>query len=330
MMPVQNVPQFGNQVHPSELIMAQAMQPVMYAMMLPMQTGTSMQMGNNFMGTPQQMTQMPQMWMPEASLQKATVKVSQVQGRQQMSSAGHVLAPHGFSSERLKELKNDLESGLAEREVAAIEAVTGRVWPLSKDAVGCRVVQLAIEKAHMSMAKALASELRSHIKEACANAHGNYVVQKVLTQLSSSFSSFVAEELAGSGARFARHQFGCRILCRLLEHCSTEEATQQLVKEILADEPLKLCQHNFGHHVAKSILEHGDDEHREFIANVLQSEVVENAKHRNASFVVEAALNYCSEEDQSSLRAELLFPEVVADLEQSRFGHFVARTLLER
>ena len=28
-------------------------------------------------------------------------------------------------------------------------------------------------------------------------------------------------------ARFARHRFGCRILCRLLEHCTTEASTQR-------------------------------------------------------------------------------------------------------
>lgn len=236
-----------------------------------------------------------------------------------------------FSSERMNELREELEGTTLQRS-AALEAISGNVWGLSRDVVGCRLVQLAFEKADPRMAKALSFELQGHIREAATSPHGNYVVQKVVTHLAPGVSSFVAEELLGNGARFARHRFGCRILCRLLEHCSKEEGTRQLVDEVLepADEALDLCRHSFGHHVVQSILEHGDSRHKELIAEVLHSDLLANANHRSASYVVEAALCHCEAEDQHALLEKLTIPAVVADLAQSRYGYFVARTLLQR
>ena len=34
-------------------------------------------------------------------------------------------------------------------------------------------------------------------------------------------------------SRFARHRFGCRILCRLLEHCTTEGSTQRRAMAVI-------------------------------------------------------------------------------------------------
>lgn len=239
-------------------------------------------------------------------------------------------ASAAFSVERIKELHEDLETGTTEQCSAALEAISGSVWALSKDELGCRLVQLALEKAGPSIAKALALELQGHVREVVASPHGNYVLQKVITHLAPSICSFIAEELLGNGARFARHRFGCRILCRLLEHRAMQEDTDLLVEEILQDAPLDLCRHSFGHHVVQSILEHGQDKHKEFIAHVLLSDLLVSARHRSASYVVESALCHCSIEDQNALLEKLTIPAIVADLAQSSYGCFVARTLLQR
>eukprot|EP00438_Fugacium_kawagutii_P029241 Skav229576 [mRNA] locus=scaffold568:769569:775299:+ [translate_table: standard] len=199
-----------------------------------------------------------------------------------------------------------------------------------------------------SLAEQLAQELRGHVKEAASSPHANYVLQKapgraggagggaghVITQLRPHASTFIAEELLDSGARFARHRFGCRILCRLLEHCTTESSTQRLISRILEDpsEALELCRHNFGHHVVQLVLErghptrrgscrggvvlgrlagaeriavdagisgahHAQPRHKELVLQVLYKDLATNAAHRRASYVVEAALNNCSPQE---------------------------------
>ncbi|CAE8674113.1 unnamed protein product [Polarella glacialis] len=236
-----------------------------------------------------------------------------------------------FDPQRSSELRAQLEAGGSDAALA-VSALQANVWALARDSQGCRLVQLAIEKADIRVGKALALELLGHVREASTSPHANFVLQKVVTQLSPSTSSFISEELLGNGARFARHRFGCRIICRLLEFCSAEESTHLLVDEMLQvpTEALELCRHSFGHHVVQCILEHGLARHKELIVEVLRQDLLGNANHRSASYVVEAALSHCSIEDQHSLLAPLVIPAVVAELAQSRYGCYVARTLLQR
>ncbi|CAE7236823.1 pum2, partial [Symbiodinium sp. CCMP2456] len=238
-----------------------------------------------------------------------------------------------LSKERCDDLRQQLQAG-HEGLALAMSEISDKVWPLSRDANGCRVVQLAMEKASNGVAKDLAAELHGHVREAAVSPHANYVVQKVITQLSPATSAFIGEELLGNAARFARHRFGCRIICRLLEHCSSQEGTLRLIDEVLEDpaEALDLCRHNFGHHVnvVQSILEHGDVRYKELIAEVLRHDLLANASHRSASYVVESALSHCSEKDQQALLQQLSHPNMVAELAQARYGFYVAKTLLQR
>ena len=235
-----------------------------------------------------------------------------------------------LSKERCDALRRQLQSndGLS----LAMSQISGMVWPWSRDANGCRVVQVAMEKASNCAAKDLAAELHGHVREAAVSPHANYVIQKVITQLSPATSAFIAHELMGNAARFVRHRFGCRIICRLLEHCSSQEGTLRLIEEVLQDpsEALDLCRHNFGHHVVQSILEHGDVKYKAQIAEVLLHDLLANASHRSASHVVESALSHCSETDQLALLQHLSHPSMVAELAQVRYGFYVARTVIQR
>lgn len=237
-----------------------------------------------------------------------------------------------LDDEQSAKLKGDLEAGDAEHASAVAKAeLLGSVWPYSRHPLGCRVVQLAIQTAKPAVGKAIAAELQGHVKEATESPHANYVLQKVIEQLSSATSSFIADELLVNAQRFARHRFGCRIVCRLVEHCSSEESTQKLIDTLLEDreEALDLCKHNFGHHVVQSVLEHGDARHKEIIADVLRHDLLANARHRSSSYVLEAALLHCSTKDQESLVHFLVQPHIVAELAQADFGVFVVRTLLK-
>mmetsp|Transcript_54430 Transcript_54430/g.102081 ORF Transcript_54430/g.102081 Transcript_54430/m.102081 type:complete len:396 (+) Transcript_54430:85-1272(+) len=236
-----------------------------------------------------------------------------------------------LSKDECENLRKLLEAG-GDQLAMAMTKISGKVWPLSRDANGCRVVQLAMEKAGNGAAKDLAAELHGHVRDAVVSPHANYVIQKVITQMSPATSAFIADELFGNGARFARHRFGCRIMCRLLEHCSCQEGTERLIDEVLEDrsEALDLCRHNFGHHVVQSVLEHGDCRYKVLIAEVLCSDLLGNASHRSASYVVESALSNCLEKDQQVLLQQLAQPSIVAELAQARYGFYVAKTLLQR
>lgn len=193
-----------------------------------------------------------------------------------------------------------------------------------------RAAQIALQKASAGDAAALASGMRGHVRSAVQSKFANYFIQKILEILPVERSRFIPEELRGSGAALARHRFGCRIACRILEHGSLDEgATADLLNEILDSGAEDLCNHTFGSYVVRHFLEFGLPEHRRKIAAALSADVMGFSKQRQGSHVVEAALKYCSAEDQRMLAEQLMGKrDQLMSLASSQFGHHVMKGLL--
>jgi len=248
-----------------------------------------------------------------------------------------LLSPRGSDSgagrQQYAAMIEALEAGeeeqMAELRTAALAEVHGKAARLAYDHQGCRLLQAAIHAADRVAAAGLAQELHGHVRSLLASPHGNYVLQTVVTALPTATSGFVASELLGAGAQSARHRFGCRILCRLIEHSGTSSELALLLAEVLA-EAEELCRHPFAHYVIQAILEHMPA-HRPRIVQALCAEALSNACHRSASHVMESALEYCDE----AARQEMLWvvlgggAESIAWLAQNQYGSFVLRTLLK-
>lgn len=134
------------------------------------------------------------------------------------------------------------------------------VWPASKDWHGCKRVQQALDDAATDDERiTLASALRTHVLEASRCPNANHVLQKCIEKLRPLDSQFILDEILNVGpnaaASVAKHQFGCRILQRLLEHCPAGQV-QGLVDELLRDAVL-LAMHRYGNYVLSAVLEHG-------------------------------------------------------------------------
>lgn len=226
----------------------------------------------------------------------------------------HGFAAHYAPADLLRCLESDDES-LGE----VIAALQGSVLSLSLDSTGCRLVQLAIQLADLQTAAEIAAELRGNVHLAIKSPHGNYVIQQVIEMLPPAQCNFIVQELLGFGASMARHRFGCRILCRLLEHCADE--ADLLINEVLAD-AVDLARHAFAHHVLESILEHGTIEQRRKIVLALCSDLQTSLSNRNASSVVEKVLIYCASEQQHTIIDALLTSssDVLAGAMRGRLG----------
>eukprot|EP00408_Alexandrium_pacificum_P051918 CAMPEP_0171263124 /NCGR_PEP_ID=MMETSP0790-20130122/56930_1 /TAXON_ID=2925 /ORGANISM="Alexandrium catenella, Strain OF101" /LENGTH=481 /DNA_ID=CAMNT_0011731717 /DNA_START=28 /DNA_END=1473 /DNA_ORIENTATION=+ len=225
-------------------------------------------------------------------------------------------------------LTEALEAGGEER-MAALSAMRGSVARLAFEREGCRCVQASIHSADLAASEPLVGELRGRALDAVYSQYANYVIQAVITDLPTAMSSFVVGELLGSGVAVARHRFGCRILCRLIEHSSGGEDLVVLVEELLA-EAGSLCRHPFAHYVVETMLEHLP-ECRQRIVQALRADLWVNACHRSGSHVVEAALAYGAEADRRALALQLLGSgrDSTVSLAQSPYGSFVLKALLK-
>jgi hypothetical protein len=187
--------------------------------------------------------------------------------------------------------------------------------------------QIVLKEASGHDAALLASSMQGHVRRASKSKHANYVVQKMVEVMPMAHTSFVAEELLGVAYETACHRFGCRLLCRILEHWSqSDRATLALLEELLVNAE-ELCSHTFGSYVIRHILEFGLPQHKHCVAAALLPQAAWLAKHKMASHVVEAALTSCSFEDQQTLAEVLLANQNIASLSTNQFGRHVVRVL---
>jgi len=229
----------------------------------------------------------------------------------------------------VSKLMAQLEAGGQDRD-EAVQALHGCMRDLSFDPLGCRAVQLALQVVDRKAIVKLLAELHGCVIESISSPHANFVMQKVVELMPQSLASFVVDELLGLGIQMARHRYGCRVICRLVEQ-RTNKATDKvarLIDEVLND-TRQLCRHNYGHHVVNTILEHGLPNQKQRAVSVLHSDLVRLSKNRNSCSVIEKALVTCVSLDKQCLFQELLSnAEAMLSISEHPFGHLVVKALL--
>jgi len=171
--------------------------------------------------------------------------------------------------------------------------------------------------------------LKDSVAEAMRSPHANYVLQKIIKVLTPAEARFVVEEINEDCLEWARHEYGCRIYCRLFEHWIQDKNTTALMDLVLADAE-GLMRHTFGHHVVECALDHGLPHQKQQIFAALRKNFLRNAGNRNAAYVVEKAIVNCGPSDQQTMFEDLLnhTPGDVATLARSQCGSMVLRALL--
>lgn len=195
--------------------------------------------------------------------------------------------------------------------------------------VSCMAAQLLLEQVSRTDVDALALTLRGDIRRAVWSKNANHVLQKIIDILHVEKTKFIIDEIREAGAEVTRHVFGCRVMCRILEHISVNEPnTVAMIDEILLDAE-ELCNHKYGSFVIRHILEFGLPHQKRCIVDAILPDLSALAKDQDASHVVEAALQHAEASDQRRLAKQLLRgKEELLDFSLGRFGHFVAKALL--
>ncbi|GMY38238.1 Pumilio-like 5 [Fagus crenata] len=126
------------------------------------------------------------------------------------------------------------------------------------------------------------------------------------------------------------HPYGCRVIQRVLEHCSDELQIQSIVDEILESASV-LAQDQYGNYVTQHVLEMRKPHARSQIIKKLRGKIVQMSQHKYASNVVEKCLEYGDPTEQ-----ELLIEEIIGQSEENdnllmkdQFANYVVQKILE-
>jgi hypothetical protein len=128
---------------------------------------------------------------------------------------------------------------------------------------------------------------------------------------------------------YATHVAGCRIYCRLLEHCAHLDGAWRLVSRVMSQ--LECLVHSrYGHYVVQKLLEHGPVECVEDVLDYVASDLDACLRDRDAIFVVLECLQRGASAPRARLEARLTESESRLELLRTTPARFQALLLLAR
>lgn len=211
----------------------------------------------------------------------------------------------------------------------------GQAVQLSMQMYGCRVVQKALEYVNRDRLVELVAEFQnpqvfSQLNITCSNynqislyqmlircvhdSNGNHVIQKcieVVSQASKNAESkdiaeymssriqFIIDAFKGQVKELSSHPYGCRVVQRILEHCTDNQ------KGVILEELRQCCgelvQDCYGNYVIQFVMQHGWDADRAVLIKEVQSNLLDFSQHKFASNVVEKCLQFANKKDRDEM-----------------------------
>ena len=193
--------------------------------------------------------------------------------------------------------------------------IMGQSVTLAMQMYGCRVIQKALEYVGTPRLIALVAEFDGQQVLRCVyDQNGNHVIQKCIEVVSRTARSASSEELSeylssriqfiitafrGQVKELSKHPYGCRVVQRILEHCTNAQKASVL-------EELRICcadlvQDQYGNYVIQHVMQHGWEADRAVLIREVQSHLLDFSQHKFASNVVEKCLQYANKNDRDAM-----------------------------
>jgi len=234
------------------------------------------------------------------------------------------------------DLEPPLDGARGARAAQIMAWVASGARALSLTQFGSRLVQQAVAVASSAQREQLAEALLRESRdedptELFCSPHANHVVAKLIAVMPPARLGRVGEAMRGEATSVARHQFGSRVLERLIEHCG-ENQIGFLLDEIMGDFEA-LARHQFGNFVVQRTLEHCSKARMHACVEKLLPHVLKHATHKTASNVVGCLLAHSDLDCQAAIADVFLAGRDEMSLETiaaTRYGSFVVHHLVDR
>jgi mRNA-binding protein PUF3 len=175
-------------------------------------------------------------------------------------------------------------------------------------------------------------ELEKNVILCVKDQNGNHVIQKAIERVPSEYIQFIIEAFKGKVKDLSLHQYGCRVIQRLLEH--GEEPTKRFILQELYDLGpglLELIDHQYGNYVIQHILLYGTPEDRAHVIAMVRDHLFDLSSHKFSSNVVEHCLINANDAQRRDIMLKTFEKSPQGEnglltLVKDQFGNYVIRT----
>lgn len=194
----------------------------------------------------------------------------------------------------------------AEQQDTLVETFRGQVGRLIMDKHGFRVMQTAMKRLPDKVPMLVAEELLSDIWPFIDSPHASSVAQLCVEQLPADYLSIAAAALDDKAEALACHQYGCRVVLKLVESCRKHDILDQLdlLLERLSSSAPQLARDKYGNLVVHCLLDSGRPEDRLRVIEAMRRDAADLAKDKVAFNVLERCIKVVASADDSSPLAD--------------------------
>lgn len=249
---------------------------------------------------------------------------------------------------------DDMRDWIGKRIVGSGDAVT-----LSTKVYGCRLVQKALDTLDRENVANMVASIKGKVWLLVHDHNGNHVIQKCITRINEFVQStpnqeddplnenllksldIIIEEVVTNIKDLAIHPYGCRVVQRLIEHCSG--AQKDKVLDGIGDEGLfgSLIDHEYGNYVIQRVLAYGRTADKAIVFETVTSNnnVLKLSKQKHSSNVVEMLLSYGNTSQRHQIVEEILNcfcvdqnyvqKSAVVSMAEDSYANYVLKTALD-
>mmetsp|Transcript_17198 Transcript_17198/g.32264 ORF Transcript_17198/g.32264 Transcript_17198/m.32264 type:complete len:1036 (+) Transcript_17198:336-3443(+) len=247
-----------------------------------------------------------------------------------------------------------------------LRALLGNVRRLSRDQVGCRLLQQALDEDGPSAATAILNEGLTFWAEAMVDPFGNYLFQKILERITPEERVTLVSSVSTRLVNASLNLHGTRSVQKIVEVCAVDEENEEedgsqgsksedesrkgeeddaskhstkkkskkkketaakILTDALKPSAARLCIDSHGNHAIQRILLKLPYQYTQFIFDAVAASVEDVARHRHGCCVIQR----CLDSRHSAARTHLVSRIVEKSLElmQDAYGNYVVQYVLD-
>lgn len=238
----------------------------------------------------------------------------------------------------------------------SVDDIQGRVFAMSKDQNGCRLLQEQLDYEDRSdLCEVIYHESLDHLAEMMVDPFGNYLFQKLLERVSDSQRLVIIRRVSSNLVAAALNLHGTRSVQKVVEVCATspvvveeepvedDDSEQQsrasgdrrrrvtnlpdLIVEALKDDAVRLCIDSNGNHVIQRALQFMKPEYNQFVFDAVSKECTTVGTHRHGCCVLQRCLDAANKQQKSDVIAQV--EHQAMKLMQDPYGNYVVQYVLD-
>ncbi|CAI5729661.1 unnamed protein product [Peronospora effusa] len=244
----------------------------------------------------------------------------------------------------------------------SVEDIQNRVFAMSKDQNGCRLLQEQLDYEDRSdLCEVIYHESLEHLAEMMVDPFGNYLFQKLLERVNEKQRLVIIRRVSSNLVAAALNLHGTRSVQKVVEVCATSSdvieedydeedgdncryvnkfekspeggsrrrmtSLPDIIVEALKDDAVRLCIDSNGNHVIQRALQFMKPEYNQFVFDAVCKECTTVGTHRHGCCVLQRCLDAANKTQKADMIEQV--ERQAMKLMQDPYGNYVVQYVLD-